>query len=80
MSQLPIPDASPKLREQIAGLVRQCLDTADEVRRAPLEARLDTLVYEAYGLDDADISVIEGQLSGSNSVESSEVVEDGDED
>jgi len=64
MEQIPIPNAPQPLRDQIAAVARQCLATPDEAKRAPLEARLNQLVYQAYGLNDDDIRVIEGYLSG----------------
>lgn len=71
VGQLPIPDAPPELREQIAALARRCLDAAALTPKSPLpkarglaelEAELNALVYRAYGLDDDDIAVIEGSL------------------
>jgi len=68
--QIPIPDAQPALRDQIAAIARQCLDTAkDAPERLPaLEARLNQLVYQAYGLDTDDIAVIEGHLGGQRDI------------
>jgi len=72
IEQIPIPDAPPELREQIAALARRCLDAAALTPKSPrpqgarglaeLEAELNALVYQAYGLDDDDIAVIEGSL------------------
>jgi adenine-specific DNA-methyltransferase len=61
-----IPDAPDDLRRKIAGLAQQCLDAAkDNPDTLPaLEAALNQLVYQAYGLDADDIRVIEGHLSG----------------
>ena len=64
MEQIPIPDAPPELREKIAKLARQCLDTPDVGKRAALETRLNALVYQAYQLSADEVRVIEGALSG----------------
>jgi type I restriction-modification system DNA methylase subunit len=66
VSQIPIPDAPDNLRQQIASLARQCLDAAknNPDKLPALEAELNQLVYQAYGLDEDDIRVIEGHLSG----------------
>ncbi len=63
MKNLPIPDLSDKLRQKIAQAAEACLAAAEQSRDlAPLEARLNKLVYEAYGLDADDIAVIENSL------------------
>jgi hypothetical protein len=41
------------------------LITAAKIASSALEARLNALVYQAYGLDEADIAVVEGYLGGS---------------
>lgn len=66
ISQIPIPDAPDDLRGKIAALAQQCLDAAKNNPGAlpALEAELNQLVYQAYGLDEDDIRVIEGHLSG----------------
>src|SRR5690606_29355828 len=66
VEQIPIPNAPDDLRGKIAGLAQQCLDAAkDNSDRLPaLEAELNQLVYQAYGLDEDDMRVIEGYLSG----------------
>ncbi|MBI5670663.1 MAG: Eco57I restriction-modification methylase domain-containing protein [Chloroflexi bacterium] len=67
VSQLPIPDALPELRERIATLARRCLEAAQSSPESlpALEAELNALVYQAYGLDADDIAVIEGYLGSS---------------
>ena len=66
VKDLPIPDVPDDLRQQIADLAQQCLDMAkDDPSALPaLEARLNQLVYQAYGLDEDDIAVIESHLEG----------------
>jgi len=61
---LPIPTPPPDLRERIAAAAQACLDAAkDHPDRLPaLEAELNALVYQAYGLDAEDIAVIEGTV------------------
>ncbi|TVR18396.1 MAG: type II restriction endonuclease [Anaerolineaceae bacterium] len=66
LEQIPIPDAPDDLRGKIAALAQGCLDAAkDDPDALPaLEAELNQLVYQAYGLDADDIRVIEGHLGG----------------
>ncbi|MEL7592239.1 MAG: Eco57I restriction-modification methylase domain-containing protein [Anaerolineaceae bacterium] len=56
-----IPKLAVTSREKIAALAQQCLGAAqtDPDRLPTLEAELNALVYQAYGLDDDDIAVIE---------------------
>lgn len=63
MKDFPIPDAPESLRQQIASLAQQCLDTTkDNPDQLPaLEAELNQLVYQAYGLTDDEIALVEGQ-------------------
>ncbi|MDX2138850.1 MAG: TaqI-like C-terminal specificity domain-containing protein [Chloroflexota bacterium] len=66
VKMLPIPNSPPALREQIAAVARACLDAAKDApeRLSALEAQLNALVYQAYGLDDDDIAVIERSVGG----------------
>jgi len=66
---LPIPTPPADLRDRIAAAARACLDAAkDHSDRLPaLEAELNALVYQAYGLDSDDIAVIEGAVGGRGS-------------
>jgi hypothetical protein len=52
--------------EDIMTNLFQCLDTVEDApeQLPALEARLNALVYQGYGLDEADIAVIEGYLGG----------------
>jgi hypothetical protein len=72
VSQLPIPTPPAALRDRIAALARACLEAAkDHPDRLPaLEAELNALVYQAYGLDEEDIAVIEAAVGGRSGVES----------
>ncbi|MBZ0298689.1 MAG: Eco57I restriction-modification methylase domain-containing protein [Anaerolineae bacterium] len=65
LANIPIPNASDDLRQKIAALARRCLDAAKSAPESlpALEAELNALVYQAYGLDMDDIAVIEGYLS-----------------
>ncbi|MBZ0275775.1 MAG: DUF559 domain-containing protein, partial [Anaerolineae bacterium] len=78
LEQLPIPDPPDELRQRIAALAQQCLDAAQDAPDTlpTLEAELNTLVYQAYGLDADDIAVIEGSLGGQEAASSSDVEED----
>ncbi|MFZ4829068.1 MAG: TaqI-like C-terminal specificity domain-containing protein, partial [Phototrophicaceae bacterium] len=67
VSQIPIPNASEGLRGRIATLAQQCLDaTAKGAPVAPLEAELNALVYEAYGLTADEIAIIESGTGSSS--------------
>ena len=59
-----IPNPPPALRDRIAAVAQQCLDEAgsNTDKLSALEAKLNALVYEAYGLDAEDIAVIEGSV------------------
>ena len=61
LEQLPIPDAPDDLRQQIANLAQQCPDAAKDNpnKLLALEAELNQLVYQAYGLNEDDIALIE---------------------
>jgi hypothetical protein len=63
---IPIPNPPAPLRAQIAAVAQQCLDAAaSHPGKLPaLEAHLNALVYEAYGLDEEDVKVIEGSVGG----------------
>jgi hypothetical protein len=77
VSQIPIPKAPDELREKIAALARRCLDAAKDAPDTllALEAELNQIVYQAYGLDADDIAVIEGYLVGKQAVSSLDVDE-----
>lgn len=64
IKNIPIPTPSANLRERIAAVARACLDAAkDHPDRLPaLESELNALVYQAYGLDEGDVRVIEGSV------------------
>lgn len=66
VGQLPIPSISNVLKNQIAALAQGCLDAATSAPESlpALEVDLNALVYQAYGLDESDIAVIEGALAG----------------
>ena len=76
--RFPIPNPPADLRERIAAVAQRCLDAAqDNPDRLPaLEAELNALVYEAYGLDDDDIAVIEGSLGGKGTNSASDLRND----
>ena len=74
LQKIPIPDAPPDLREKIAKLARQCLDTPDGDKRAVLETRLNALVYQAYQLNADEVRVIEAAL-GTNTSATDTIVE-----
>ncbi|MEL7592145.1 MAG: TaqI-like C-terminal specificity domain-containing protein, partial [Anaerolineaceae bacterium] len=65
VEQIPIPDVPDTLRQRIVHGVQQCLDAAQNApdRLPAFEAELNALVYQAYGLNEDDIAVIEGNLS-----------------
>jgi len=71
IERFPIPNPPADLRERIAAVARACLAAAkDHPDRLPaLEAELNALVYQAYGLDEDDIAVIEGSIGGKQKLE-----------
>jgi len=60
---IPIPDAPDALRTQISALAERCLAAApDHLDLLPgLESQLNALVYQAYGLTEAEIQIVEGR-------------------
>ena len=62
-------------------MAQRCLDAAqDNPDRLPaLEAELNALVYEAYGLDADDIAVIEGSLGGKSAAQPDQADDEDDE-
>ena len=62
VQHLPIPTVSDALRTQISALAEACLAAApDRPDRLPgLESQLNALVYQAYGLTEAEIQIVEG--------------------
>ncbi len=81
LAKLPIPNPPAELRERIAAAARACLDAAQSSpeRLPALEKELNRLVYQAYGLDDEDVRVIEGAVGGkSASAEANELSGDND--
>lgn len=61
--QVRIPDAPDNLRQQIETLVQRLLDLEGKGADVPaLEAQLNQLVYQAYGLADDEIRLIERQI------------------
>lgn len=64
MRNLPIPAATPEQQHTIADLVDRILEAKREnpgVDTSELEARIDRMVYELYGLTPGEIDVIEGR-------------------
>ena len=62
METVPIPDAPEALRTKIGTLAERCLAAAqDHPDRLPgLESQLNKLVYQAYGLTEEEIKLVEG--------------------
>jgi hypothetical protein len=68
VEQIPIPALAPAQHNKIAAKARACLDAAqgNAARVTALEGELNALVYQAYGLTDEEISVIEGAVGKSS--------------
>jgi adenine-specific DNA-methyltransferase len=60
MEQLPIPCATDAQKNPIIKLVQRILTDSDSHDVTQLEAEIDRLVYEMYGLSEAEIVVVEG--------------------
>ena len=63
IAMLPIPNSSDHLRGKIAKLAQQCLDAAKDSpnKLAVLETELNQLVYQAYGLTEEEIALVESK-------------------
>ncbi len=64
VQNLPIPPATPKQQKPIIDLVDKILvakKTDSTVNTSKLEAEIDRLVYELYGLSEDEIKVVEGR-------------------
>jgi methylase of polypeptide subunit release factors len=64
LSQIPIPAATPEQQAAIEGLVQQILAAKQanpQANVAALEAEINALVYQLYGLTAAEISLVEGR-------------------
>ncbi len=69
VSQIPIPDAEHELRTSIEEIVHTLLNERGEGHETEaLETELNRLVYEAYGLTEIEISLIEAELSQNETV------------
>ncbi|MCE7948577.1 MAG: class I SAM-dependent DNA methyltransferase [Chloroflexi bacterium CFX4] len=65
ISQIPIPSAPQALRDQIGSLAQKLTKLRGQgAEAAALEAQLNALVYQAYGLTEAEIALIEESLKG----------------
>ena len=64
ISQIPIPNNNQPLQDQITMKVNQILTVKasnSTANTSALEAEIDRLVYELYGLTDAEIAIVEGR-------------------
>ena len=62
ISKLPIPFLDPEGQKPFIDLVDQIITLKKEDKEtADLEARIDAMVYELYGLSEAEIAVVEGR-------------------
>ena len=73
LEQIPIPHAHDALRTKIGVLAEQCLAAAKDHpdRLAGLESQLNKWVYEAYGLTEAEIRIVERTASNQTEVSGS---------
>ena len=65
IKHIPIPDIDIPLKEKICYSVAKMLDTKKEnpaVYTSTLEAEIDRLVYELYGLTEEEIEIVENSL------------------
>jgi hypothetical protein len=60
MNQLPIPTATDEQKTSIIERVEKILEVPDSPDVLLLEAEIDRLVYELYGLTEEEISVVNG--------------------
>ncbi|CAG0976982.1 Modification methylase PaeR7I [Anaerolineae bacterium] len=72
--QIPIPTTADSMKQQIEAVVLSLLDVKGQGSAVPeLEARLNALVYQAYGLTDTEIALIEAGSAAANSMEADPV-------
>lgn len=65
MQKVIIPNAAQGLRDQISSLAQKLTKLRGQgAEAAALEAQLNALVYQAYGLTEAEIALIEESLKG----------------
>ncbi|WP_103925453.1 class I SAM-dependent DNA methyltransferase [Algoriphagus boritolerans] len=63
IAQLPILNPEPKIKDQIEELVIEILETKKQdptSDTSTLEAEIDQLVYDLYGLSEEEIGIVEG--------------------
>jgi hypothetical protein len=66
LAQIPIIEPSIQVREMIESLVNQIIETKKQdpiSDTSILEAEIDQLVYEIYGLTEAEIGIVENNLN-----------------
>ena len=64
VSKIPIIDADGETKQKISNLADQILSMKKqnpEADTTELEAEIDRLVYELYGLSEEEIGVVEGE-------------------
>jgi hypothetical protein len=61
VEQLPIPPATDAQQAPIIERVQQILAAPDSPDVPQLEAEIDRLVYDLYGLTDDEVAVVEGK-------------------
>ncbi|MFL0684185.1 MAG: class I SAM-dependent DNA methyltransferase [Algoriphagus aquaeductus] len=65
LAQIPIIEPSSQVREMIVSLVDQTIETKKQDPTSDistLEAEIDQLVYELYGLSEEEIGIVEGKI------------------
>lgn len=66
LEQIPVIDANTRKRSEVKALVNQILTSKQndpETDTSKLEAEIDQLVYEVYGLSEEEIEIVEGSVS-----------------
>jgi len=63
MKDFPIPTATKSQRKVIEKLVQKCLDAKGKNVKH-IETEIDSLVYQLYGLTEAEIKIVEGVNDG----------------
>lgn len=65
LAQIPIIEPSSQVREMIESLVDQIIESKNQdptSDTSTLEAEIDQLVYELYGLSEEEIEIVEGKI------------------
>ena len=77
VKEFPIPEVAEESQSQVVSVVDKILtitrnsdylnDPTKQVNVRKLEAQIDQMVYDLYGLTDDEVAIVEGHDDGDNS-------------